>query len=407
MRAVLRGGDKVPDLRGRGSPSLGRQLQAAPGRGDRGAAGGLAGIARPCPGRHRRCRSRSTTPGAWTSPMSRRCACNATTRASTRFPHPLTSPRERNTPRFVAAAAVGHSERAAPGHRRRDAGPGRRGGIRRSGPAAGDEMSDFRSTARLVRRQRPPRPALAASAHALPRVAVGSDAADQVAGVVVPLLRALRSPRCPTCALADASVDEVSGCGPGSVTTPARATCTPRRSCASNATVANCRRFIALVAPPGIGRSTAGAIPRRPEEPQPSLDGNVKCVKCRVHGIDGWPGMPAVEKRLWGHRVWRVCDARPLPTTPRRRWISRPCAPSADPACVLCPLQGECVVPREDCGARVPTPKPVKTAAGNATRWCSCCATRATGALQRRPASRRLGRGRRCRSQNHAGAGLV
>ena len=56
----------------------------------------------------------------------------------------------------------------------------------------------------------------------------------------------------------------------------------------------------ALMALPGIGRSTAGAIlslghGRR----APILDGNVKRVLARFYGIYGWPGHREVEKRLW------------------------------------------------------------------------------------------------------------
>eukprot|EP00619_Florenciella_sp_RCC1007_P005998 CAMPEP_0205924540 /NCGR_PEP_ID=MMETSP1325-20131115/17035_1 /ASSEMBLY_ACC=CAM_ASM_000708 /TAXON_ID=236786 /ORGANISM="Florenciella sp., Strain RCC1007" /LENGTH=47 /DNA_ID= /DNA_START= /DNA_END= /DNA_ORIENTATION= len=29
------------------------------------------------------------------------------------------------------------------------------------------------------------------------------------------------------------------------------------------------------------------------------MDGNVKRVLSRVHGIAGWPGLPANEKQLW------------------------------------------------------------------------------------------------------------
>src|SRR5690606_4249565 len=50
------------------------------------------------------------------------------------------------------------------------------------------------------------------------------------------------------------------------------------------------RDLDALVALPGIGRSTAGAILAQAWGDRfPILDGNVKRVLARVHGIDGWP----------------------------------------------------------------------------------------------------------------------
>ena len=46
----------------------------------------------------------------------------------------------------------------------------------------------------------------------------------------------------------------------------------------------------AAVALPGIGRSTAGAILSiARQQRHPILDGNVKRVLARVHGIPGWP----------------------------------------------------------------------------------------------------------------------
>src|SRR5688572_14274411 len=56
----------------------------------------------------------------------------------------------------------------------------------------------------------------------------------------------------------------------------------------------------ALCALPGIGRSTAAAIAAFAYgERAAILDGNVKRVLARCFGVEGWPGTPAVEARLW------------------------------------------------------------------------------------------------------------
>ncbi len=56
----------------------------------------------------------------------------------------------------------------------------------------------------------------------------------------------------------------------------------------------------ALVALPGIGRSTAGAILSLAYgQRQPILDGNVKRVVARWFAVPGWPGQAAVHDRLW------------------------------------------------------------------------------------------------------------
>jgi len=51
---------------------------------------------------------------------------------------------------------------------------------------------------------------------------------------------------------------------------------------------------------PGIGRSTAAAICAFAfEQKQAILDGNVKRIFARYFLINGWPGSPAVEKKMW------------------------------------------------------------------------------------------------------------
>ena len=57
-----------------------------------------------------------------------------------------------------------------------------------------------------------------------------------------------------------------------------------------------------LEALPGIGRSTAGAILSLAMDTRaPILDGNVKRVLARYHGVEGWPGQRAVSDTLWCH----------------------------------------------------------------------------------------------------------
>ena len=58
------------------------------------------------------------------------------------------------------------------------------------------------------------------------------------------------------------------------------------------------RDFEALAALPGIGRSTAGAILAQAHGLSFAiLDGNVKRVLCRYHGVAGWPGSGAMCRR--------------------------------------------------------------------------------------------------------------
>ncbi len=121
----------------------------------------------------------------------------------------------------------------------------------------------------------------------------------------------------------------------------------------------------ALHALPGIGRSTAGAILSQAWNDRfPILDGNVKRVLTRYHGIAGYPGLPAVEKPLWAiaeAHVAAVADGRMADYTQAQMDFGATLCTRANPACVLCPLQHDCVARRDGLVEALPTPKPGKT----------------------------------------------
>ena len=121
------------------------------------------------------------------------------------------------------------------------------------------------------------------------------------------------------------------------------------------------RDHAALVALPGIGRSTAGAILAQAwGDRHPILDGNVKRVLARYHGVDGWPGSPLVEKQLWLHAVEHVPDARLADYTQAQMDLGATLCTRFDPACILCPLQAGCVALQSGRVAELPTPRPGK-----------------------------------------------
>ena len=121
------------------------------------------------------------------------------------------------------------------------------------------------------------------------------------------------------------------------------------------------RDLDALVALPGIGRSTAGAILSQAwGDAAPILDGNVKRVLSRVFGIDGWPGTPAVEKKLWAIAGTLLPDARLADYTQAQMDFGATLCTRADPACAICPLQDGCIARRDGRTAELPTPKPGK-----------------------------------------------
>ncbi|MBJ7574349.1 A/G-specific adenine glycosylase [Luteimonas sp. MC1828] len=121
------------------------------------------------------------------------------------------------------------------------------------------------------------------------------------------------------------------------------------------------RDFDALLALPGIGRSTAGAILSQAWGDRFAiLDGNVKRVLARVHGVSGWPGLPAVEKQLWQHAQAQLPDARLADYTQAQMDLGATLCTRHEPACILCPLQDGCVARFQGRVTELPTPKPGK-----------------------------------------------
>ncbi|MEO6364962.1 MAG: A/G-specific adenine glycosylase [Luteimonas sp.] len=121
------------------------------------------------------------------------------------------------------------------------------------------------------------------------------------------------------------------------------------------------RDFGALTALPGIGRSTAGAILAQAWDDRfPILDGNVKRVLCRYHGIEGSPGLPAVEKQLWAIAESHLPSRRLADYTQAQMDFGATLCTRHDPACVLCPFQDMCVALREGRVALLPTSRPGK-----------------------------------------------
>ena len=121
------------------------------------------------------------------------------------------------------------------------------------------------------------------------------------------------------------------------------------------------RDYDALVALPGIGRSTAGAILAQAWGDRFAiLDGNVKRVLTRFHGIAGWPNTPAVEKRLWELAQQHLPHARLADYTQAQMDFGATLCTRANPACMLCVLNEDCVALRDNRVDELPTSRPGK-----------------------------------------------
>lgn len=121
------------------------------------------------------------------------------------------------------------------------------------------------------------------------------------------------------------------------------------------------RDYAALAALPGIGRSTAGAILAQAHGLRfPILDGNVKRVLARFHGVHGHPGQAAVEKQLWLHAEAHTPAARLADYTQAIMDLGATVCTRTRPRCEDCPLSSDCVARREGITDRLPSPKPGK-----------------------------------------------
>ena len=126
--------------------------------------------------------------------------------------------------------------------------------------------------------------------------------------------------------------------------------------------------FDDVIALPGIGRSTAGAVLSLTLNKHfPILDGNVKRVLTRHQKIEGWTGEKKVENQLWA-----LADKiTPLKETnvfnQAMMDMGAMICTRSKPKCHECPVSDDCLALADNCMTAFPTPKakkkiPVKTA---------------------------------------------
>lgn len=114
-----------------------------------------------------------------------------------------------------------------------------------------------------------------------------------------------------------------------------------------------------VLALPGIGRSTAGAILALARgERHPILDGNVKRVLTRHFGVDGYPGNPAVERRLWTLAESCTPSRGVAAYTQAIMDLGATVCTRARPLCLLCPVNAGCVASLEGRQHELPAPRP-------------------------------------------------
>jgi len=114
-----------------------------------------------------------------------------------------------------------------------------------------------------------------------------------------------------------------------------------------------------LLALPGIGRSTAAAILALAHgQRQAILDGNVKRVLARYHGVSGWPGRADVLRELWALAETHTPRQRVADYTQGIMDLGATLCTRRDPGCDRCPLSRGCVARRAGSQEQLPTVKP-------------------------------------------------
>lgn len=140
-----------------------------------------------------------------------------------------------------------------------------------------------------------------------------------------------------------------------------------------------------VVALPGIGRSTAGAILAQARgERHAILDGNVKRVLARWFGIEGFPGEARVEAELWRRSESVTPADRAADYTQAIMDLGATLCTRTKPACALCPVMEDCVARRTGRQQLLPTPRPARARPRRAVTWLVVRSAEAV-LLERRP----------------------
>ena len=117
-----------------------------------------------------------------------------------------------------------------------------------------------------------------------------------------------------------------------------------------------------VIALPGIGRSTAGAILSLAlNQHHPILDGNVKRVLARCYLVSGYNGLSAFDKSLWQLTEQLTPSIETANFNQAMMDLGATICTRSKPKCELCPLQAGCLAFAGDEQTNFPQKKPKKT----------------------------------------------
>lgn len=137
---------------------------------------------------------------------------------------------------------------------------------------------------------------------------------------------------------------------------------------------------------PGIGRSTAGAIRALAMNQYASiLDGNVKRVLTRFHGIHGYPGETQITKQLWRIAEEHTPQEQTATYTQGIMDLGATLCVRRQPNCPACPMQSRCEAKRAGTTAELPSSKPKKTKPVKTSRFFVVSLPNKATLLEQRP----------------------
>ncbi|MEO6687486.1 MAG: A/G-specific adenine glycosylase [Dokdonella sp.] len=146
------------------------------------------------------------------------------------------------------------------------------------------------------------------------------------------------------------------------------------------------RELAALADLPGIGRSTAAAILAQAfGERHAILDGNVRRVLARWHGVHGWPGATVAQRTLWTHAEEHTPHHRIVDYTQALMDLGATLCTRTRPQCVRCPVASGCVALRDGLTGVLPHSKPKRPMPTRSTTTLIVRDAQGRVLLERRP----------------------
>ena len=148
------------------------------------------------------------------------------------------------------------------------------------------------------------------------------------------------------------------------------------------------QQYEAVLALPGIGPSTAGAILAQAlGQRHAILDGNVKRVLARYQAIEGWPGSASVEKQLWQWAENYTPEQNVACYTQAIMDLGAMLCKRSSPRCEDCPLTQTCQAYQTGCVSELPTKKPKKSIPVREKRFLIIRNEKGDYLMQKRPPS--------------------